>query len=44
MREYENDPRDPRNEKDLANNCSYCGEPSEKTFCSNACKIAGLND
>lgn len=26
------------------NNCSYCGEPCEGTFCSRACYIAELND
>ena len=24
--------------------CSFCGEPSEKTFCSRECRIAEYND
>lgn len=26
------------------NNCNYCGEPSEKDFCSRSCYIANLKD
>lgn len=24
--------------------CSYCGEPTDKRFCSTGCKIAEMND
>lgn len=24
--------------------CKYCGEPSDKTFCSTGCKIAEMED
>ncbi len=44
MREYENHPNDPRNEIDKENNCSYCGEPCEKIFCSKECYLAEIND
>ena len=37
------DPRAPWN-SEPEKSCGYCGEPSEKDFCSRSCYIANLRD
>lgn len=34
----EDDPRAPYNEVDYYNNCNYCGEPSENSYCNRTCE------
>ena len=35
---------DPIEDRELENECSYCGQPCEYTFCSKECKVAEFND
>lgn len=40
----EHDPRAPYNEVEFDRDCAYCGEPSERYYCSKSCYIAHIND